>query len=136
MSLVTYRKAKGLSAANLAKMVGISEIAVFKYEQNPDMLRAAGYDKVVRIAEVLKCEPQDLVSEDNRPYGDTDIICAVSKGKRYINSPCYFGDCIRDVLYAAERDHKLMMEDISEDDDPFLASDGHSYRMFIPSRLK
>ena len=58
MRLKEIRKKNGLSAEALAKEIGVTQAAVANWENDR---RKMNVDTLIRIAEVLRCTPNDLL---------------------------------------------------------------------------
>ena len=63
MNLKTLRELKGISRKELAEQSGISVRSIQDYEQGHKDLGAAKAASVHRLAQVLDCSMEDLISE-------------------------------------------------------------------------
>ena len=59
--LQTYRKLAGLTQAGLAEAAGVNIRTLQQYEIGDKDLRKASADKVISMAKVLHCRPEDMV---------------------------------------------------------------------------
>ena len=58
-----YRKLRNISRRELSARSGVSYSAIQKYELGQKNFRAASYDTVITIAEILQVKPEELVKE-------------------------------------------------------------------------
>ena len=63
MNLKTLRELKGISRKELADQTGLSYRSIQDYEQGHKDLGAAKARTVLRMAQVLDCSVEDLISE-------------------------------------------------------------------------
>lgn len=63
MNLKTLRELKGISRKELAEQTGLSYRSIQDYEQGHKDLGAAKARTVLRMAQVLDCSVEDLISE-------------------------------------------------------------------------
>ncbi|HCS67422.1 MAG TPA: hypothetical protein DIW34_04265 [Oribacterium sp.] len=63
MNLKTLRELKGISRKELADRSGISFRSIQDYEQEHKELRSAKAETILRLAEILDCSMEDLISE-------------------------------------------------------------------------
>ena len=62
-NLKELRKAAGLTQAELAKKSGVNLSMIQFYEQGFKDLNKAAFETGLRIAEVLDCDPRDLITK-------------------------------------------------------------------------
>lgn len=59
-NLKVHRARKNMSQQQLAEAVGVTQVAISRYEKEPATIQNASYKRVMKIAEVLDVEPNKI----------------------------------------------------------------------------
>ena len=60
------RISKGYTQESLAELSGVNIKSIASYEQNPDKLNAASVGTVIKLADSLGCEIEDIINQDSK----------------------------------------------------------------------
>ncbi len=70
MRLKEIRRARGMTAAEVAREIGVTQAAVANWENGR---RSMNIDTMIRLAEVLECTPNDLLGFET--HGTEEPAC-------------------------------------------------------------
>lgn len=77
-NLKELRKKKGLTQAELANIVGVSDVTINRYELG---LRTPKIDNILKIANALEVNPQLFLNFKSGEIFDDDLTVTLSKGE-------------------------------------------------------
>lgn len=79
-NIVRMRKKKGLSQKQVAERIGVSQNAVYQWENG---FRCAKLETVIKISEAIGCSPNEILNgvsiNTEFQYSANDVFCEIEK---------------------------------------------------------